>query len=260
MPTIYLGTLAHLRANPFELADALEILDSAALLVGDAGTILGYGRRDDILAQAPEAKVVDYGDAWLIPGLVDAHIHFPQYYATAAYGGQLLDWLVQSVLPAETRFADPDFADAVAKHFIRHLLACGTTTAMVFGSQFFHANRALFAAAKDYGIRLIAGATLMDRTDQGVPECLLQSPKQALADAEALIELCRDHPLLHYAVTPRYALSCSEAMLQMCAGLLMEYPEVYLQTHINENRQEIATVLGHYGAFRDCFVWLKRWQ
>jgi guanine deaminase len=244
--TVYLGTLAHTKANPFENSDALEIIENAALCVDGTGKIIDYGERADILTKVPEARVEDYGEAWLIPGLIDGHIHFPQYYATAAYGGQLLDWLVKSILPAETAFADPVFAEETAKRFIKHLLACGTTTAMVFGSQFHQTNEALFKAANEYGIRLIAGATLMDRPASRVPEILLQTPQQAQSDAEALIALCQNEPLLHYAITPRYALSCSEEMLRMCAVLLRGHPETYLQTHINENRHEIETVLDHY--------------
>ncbi|MEI7868572.1 MAG: guanine deaminase [Candidatus Methylumidiphilus sp.] len=251
MSTVYLGTLAHLKANPFENPDALEIIEYGALWVDEKGAIIDYGKRSDILPKVPEAWIEDFDDAWLIPGLIDGHIHFPQYYATAAHGGQLLDWLVQSILPAETAFADPVYGKDAAKRFVKQLLSCGTTTAMVFGSQFHHANEALFEAAKESGLRLIAGATLMDSPGEGIPDSLLQTPKQALADAETLINLCRDEPLLHYAITPRYALSCSEEMMRLCAGLLHDHPETYLQTHINENRNEIEAVLGHFNQCKD---------
>ena len=251
MSTIYLGTLAHLKANPFESSDALEIIEYGALWVDEKGMIIDYGKRSDILPKVPEAWIEDYGDAWLIPGLIDGHIHYPQYYATAAYGGQLLDWLVRSILPAETAFADPVFAEDTARRFIKHLLACGTTTAMVFGSQFSLANEALFNAAKESGIRLIAGATLMDSPAEGIPDILLQTPRQAQDDAETHIKLCRNEPLLHYAITPRYALSCSVDMMRMCADLLKNHPETYLQTHINENRSEVETVLRHFKHCKD---------
>ena len=251
MSTVYLGTLAHLTANPFETSDALEIIEFGALWVDEKGMIIDYGKRSDILAKVPEAWIEDYDDAWLIPGMIDGHVHYPQYYATAAQGGQLLDWLVQSILPAETAFADPAFANDTAKRFIRHLLSCGTTTAMVFGSQFAQANEALFIAAKELGIRLISGATLMDTPADGIPKALLQTPKQAQADAEKLIAICLDEPLLHYAITPRYALSCSEEMMMMCHGLLHNHPETYLQTHINENRNEIKAILAHFNQCKD---------
>jgi len=251
MPTVYLGTLAHLLGNPFESADVLEVVESGALWVGDDGRICGYGGQGQILSQVPEAQIKDFSHGWLMPGLVDGHIHFPQYYATAAFGGQLLDWLVQSVLPAEMAYADVAFARLAAGRFVEHLSSCGTTTAMVFGSQFFGANEALFQAAKAAGLRLIAGPTLMDVPAPGIPSSLLASPQQARDEADRLIAFCRREPLLHFALTPRYALSCTPAMMEMCAELLRSHPETYLQTHINENHGEIQAVLGHFSSAHD---------
>lgn len=248
MSFVHLGILAHLRGNPFDSADALEIHPSGALLVDREGRIAMAGERTAVLAAAPDAERIDHGSAWLIPGLVDGHLHFPQYYATAAQGRHLLDWLHNSIFPAEAAFADAELAQRAAGRFARHLLSCGTTTAMVFGSQFIDANLALFEAAQTNGLRLIAGMTLMDR---GGPPPLLQTPAQARDQAAMLIARCREAPLLHYAVTPRFALSCSDAMLEMCADLLHSHPECYLQTHINESRGEIEAVAGRYPWSRD---------
>jgi guanine deaminase len=248
MSALHLGTLAHLKANPFVAADALEIVESGALLVDAAGRIVRAGARAELAALAPEAEIVEHGASWLLPGLVDGHIHFPQHYATAAYGRHLLDWLDRSILPAETAYADAELAERTARRFVRRLLACGTTTALAFGSQFLHANLSLFDAAAEAGLRLIAGMTLMDL---GGPEILLQSVESARDHAETLIARCRGESLLRYAVTPRYALSCSPEMMELCADLLKRYPETYLQTHINESRGEIEAVMAHYADCRD---------
>jgi guanine deaminase len=201
-----------------------------------------------VSALSPDAAPVDHGDAWLIPGLIDGHIHFPQYYATAARGQQLRDWLENSIFPAEAAFVDLDTAQHAADRFVHHLLGCGTTTAAAFGSQFPAANLALFEAAKSAGLRLIAGMTLMDW--QG-PRELLQSPEQAMDHAEMLLSVCRGEPLLHYAVTPRFALSCSPTMMEACGALLKAHPECYVQTHINENRSEILAVARQFPWSRD---------
>jgi guanine deaminase len=224
----------------------LEIIPAGALRVDEAGHIVDYGERAAVLAKTLDAEIKDFQKAWILPGLIDGHIHFPQYYATAAYGGQLMGWLMQSILPAETAYADPEYAQRAADRFIGHLLACGTTTALVYGSQFFHANQALFQTAQRAGMRLIAGPTLMDMPAPGIPSQLLVSVEQAREEAEALLAFCQREPLLHYAITPRYALSCSPGMMEMCAALLRENPDAYLQTHINENHGEIAAVLGHF--------------
>ncbi|MDV3242200.1 MAG: amidohydrolase family protein, partial [Methylocaldum sp.] len=229
--TIHAGTVAHLRGNPFAGENTLEIIERGALAINPSGRVALLGERDAVLDAFPESELVDHGDAWLIPGLIDAHLHFPQFYATAGFGNGLLDWLENTVYPAEARFADESFARAAAEQFIERLLTCGTTTAMVFGSQFYDANLALFEAAERSGIRLIAGMTLMDRN---APPMLLQTAEQSVDSIEKLIGLCRHAPRLHYAVTPRFAMSCSPELLELCGSLLKSHPESYLQTHINE--------------------------
>lgn len=259
LPSLHFGTIAHLRGNPFSHSGALEIIPAGALWIDAAGRIAACGERAAVrLAAGAAVTVHDHGDAWLLPGFIDGHLHFPQYYATAAYGGQLLDWLVQSVFPAELAYADADFARHSAMQLVQHLLACGTTTALVFGSQFAAATDSLFDAAERFGLRLIAGPTLMDLPGPQVPDALLHSVEHAHAHSEALIARCQSQPLLHYALTPRYALSCSPALLELCADLLHRHPDIYLQTHINENHAEIAAVAAHYPDCRDYLAVYER--
>ncbi|HYE34734.1 guanine deaminase [Methylocaldum sp.] len=237
--TIHTGTIAHLRGDPFAGEGALEIIERGALAINLSGRIASLGERKSVLAALPQSEIIDHGSAWIIPGLIDAHLHFPQFYATAGLGKGLLDWLENTIYPAEASFACESFAREAAQHFVERLLACGTTTAMVFGSQFYEANVALFDAARQSGIRLIAGMTLMDRN---APHPLLRTAEQSIDEIEKLIGVCQSAPLLHYAITPRFALSCSPELLEMCSTLLRGHPECYLQTHINETRSEIAAV------------------
>ncbi|MDJ0841204.1 MAG: guanine deaminase [Acidobacteriota bacterium] len=237
MTTIHLGHLAHMKDNPFETGNPPEIVTQGALAVADDGTIQNAGPAEDILNTYPKAVRCDHGDAWLIPGLVDGHIHFPQFDVTAARGEQLLDWLEGSIFPAEARFQSQEFAEGAARAFTQKLLSCGTTCALVFGSQFPGATQALFRAARSNGPRLIAGMTLMDR---GAPEVLFTPADVTYRQNEKLIREVAAEPLLDYAVTPRFALSCSEALLEVCAALVKAYPDCRIQTHINENHDEIA--------------------
>lgn len=236
---IHTGVLAHLRGNPFSRDNALDIVPDGALAVDPAGRIAAAGERSQILALYPDGTVADHGKDWLIPGLVDGHLHFPQFYATAAYGNGLLDWLERSVFPAEAAFLDEAFAARTAERFVARLLASGTTMALVFGSEYYPANAALFEAAKKSGLRLIAGMTLMNRN---APPALLQTIDQAVDGMERLMALCTGEPRLHYAVTPRWPLACTEELMAICGEILRGHPECYLQTHINENPAEIATV------------------
>jgi guanine deaminase len=236
---IHIGTIAHLRSDPFAEENALEIIGRGALAIDSSGRIASAGECTMVLGTFPESEIVEHGNAWLIPGLIDAHLHFPQFYATAGFGTGLLDWLENTVYPAEARFADESFAKTAAEQFIERLLACGTTTAMVFGSQFYEANAALFEAAGRSCMHLIAGMTLMDRN---APAPLLATVNQSADATEKLMALCRQAPRLHYAITPRFALSCSPELLELCGSLLKQHSDSYVQTHINETRQEVAAV------------------
>jgi guanine deaminase len=237
--TLHTGTLAHLRGDPWTSADALDLIPDGGLLVDVSGHIAAAGPRARLRAEYPAAQVIDHGQDWLIPGLVDGHIHFPQLYATAAPGGQLLDWLERSVYPAEAAFQDEAFAARAAERFVGRLLASGTTTALVFGSQFYAANCALFEQAQNTGLRLIAGMTLMDRN---APAALLRGAEAAALDMERLMARCAGESRLHYAVTPRWPMACSDALLRLCGELVRDHPGCYLHTHINENAGEIAAV------------------
>ncbi|WP_022947975.1 guanine deaminase [Methylohalobius crimeensis] len=240
MSTVYLGTVAHLQGDPFAASGALEIIERGALWVGDDGRIVAVGERDAILPRLPASVGrVEYREGWILPGLIDAHLHFPQYYAVAAPNRGLLRWLRETIFPAEAAFRDRAYAARVADKLIWHLLRGGVTCAMVFGSQFLDATEALFEAAGRGGVRLIAGVTVMDRDG---PEELLTDPETVYRSSEAFIRRYAGHPRLHYALTPRFALTSSVELMEALGALKKRYPQVYLQTHINETREEIAAV------------------
>lgn len=237
---LHLGILAHVVGNPFlGGTSSLEILPKGGLLIQD-GRILDLGPRDELLRRFPFAAVTDHGGAWLLPGMVDGHVHAPQFFATTSYGKQLMDWLHDSIFTAEARLVEPDYARACADAFVSHLLKHGTTTALVFGPQFTHALGALFDSAERQGLRLLSGLTLMDRD---APQVLLTTPQRAYDQSLAFIEQLRSKPRAHYAITPRFALSCSPALLEACGQLKREAPECFVQTHINESSGEIEATL-----------------
>ncbi|MEO8027147.1 MAG: guanine deaminase, partial [Bryobacteraceae bacterium] len=157
----------------------------------------------------------------------------------------LLDWLRQRALPEEARMADSAYAGAVAAEFLRSLAENGTTTALVFGAHFRPAMEVFFEAAAKSGLRIATGLVLSDR---GLLPELLQSPEAAYTDSSELIRRFHGTGRLTYAVTPRFALSTSEAMLAVCGTLLREHPGVLFQTHMNENVREIEEV-------RQAFPW-----
>ncbi|PWT98762.1 MAG: guanine deaminase, partial [Terriglobia bacterium] len=150
-----------------------------------------------------------------------------------------LDWLEYQALPEEARMADENYARRTARRFVQALASHGTTTALIFGSHFAPATAALFEAADATGLRVTSGLVLADRRLR--PE-LHQMPEVAYRDSVALIRCYHGRRRLLYAVTPRFALSTSEAMLEVCQTLQREHSGLRFQTHINENLDEIAEV------------------
>lgn len=239
---LFRATSFHTPENPFafDLSDprALVCYEDGGLLVGN-GRVLAYGDYDGIRAANPGAKTTDWRGGFLVPGFVDAHVHFPQLRIIGAMGRTLLDWLESVALPEEARMADERYAADTARRFLRALASHGTTTALVFGAHFSRATAQLFEEAAAARLRIVSGLVLSDRLLR--PELHL-TPQQAHAESTALIERYHKRGRLLYAVTPRFAVSTSEAMLEVCQQLMQEHPDARLQTHINENPSEIAEV------------------
>ena len=243
---LFRGTIFHTPHNPFSLEPgdprALVAYDDGALLV-DAGRIVACGSYDNIHSTHPHAETIDRRDGVLIPGLVDAHTHFPQLRIVGTMGRGLLDWLDHVALPEEARMADRDYAAATARRFLHALAAHGTTTALVFGAHFPSAMDEFFKAASESGLRIASGLVLSDRLLR--PDLHL-SVQRAYSASTALIRQYHGSGRLSYAVTPRFALSTSEEMLEMCGQLMAEHGDVRFQTHINEHPAELAEVFRMY--------------
>jgi guanine deaminase len=232
------AAIFHTPRNPFRYDDALEVFPDGALAI-DNGRVAACGHFVSVRAQYPDEPVRDLRGGVLLPGFIDAHIHYPQVRALGGIGYSLLDWLEQITLPEEVKFRHPSYARTVAQEFLHLLASHGTTTALVFGAHFAGATAELFEQAQASGLRIISGLVLADR--HLLPE-LHQSPEEAYRESAGLIRRFHGAGRLLYAVTPRFALSASEAILEVCASLLAENPGVRFQTHMNESVEEIESV------------------
>ena len=214
------------------------------LLVSDsAGRIQFVGATKEIRKKY-FGPVRDYRTNLMVPGFVDAHLHFPQTRIIGAATGPLLDWLAESVFPEEARFRRGRYPQTVAVEFVDRMLAAGTTTACIFSSSSAYATEVLFAHLAERGMRAVAGLTLMD---QHAPDALLVQRGPALAACRRLIKKWHgyDDDRLRFAVTPRFALSCSRDLLR-AAGRLAARHQLLVQTHIAETRDEaVATLRAH---------------
>jgi len=250
------ATVFHTPRNPFLEAKALEAYADGGLLIR-GGRVVGCGDYGTVCRAHPAIPTTDLRGGVLLPGFVDTHSHFPQLRIIGALGKDLLDWLEEFALPEEARMADLSYATSTAQAFVRALIANGTTTALVFGAHFAPATAALFEAAEDSGLRLISGMVLSDRSLR--PE-LHQTIQQAYTDSSELIRRFHRRRHLLYAVTPRFALSTSEAMLEMCQTLARENPDVRIQTHLNESVREIEAVARRFPWAQDYFAIYERFQ
>jgi guanine deaminase len=216
------------------------------LMVVENGLVVGFGAHADLAPRFPDVPV-ERLCGLLVPGFVDTHIHYPQTDSIAAYGGQLLEWLERHIFPAEAAFADRAHADAVAAFFLDELLRNGTTSALVFATVHAQSVDALFEAALARNMRIVSGKVLMDLA----PETLHDSVETGRADSEALIARWRGRGRLGYAVTPRFALTSSDAQL-VCAGdLVATHPDILMHTHLAENPGEIAAVADRFPSAQD---------
>ena len=233
------AAIFHTPRNPFREPGALVALADGAIAV-EKGRIVRCADYSEVARAFPDAAVRDLRGGYIVPGFIDTHVHFPQVRMIGALGYSLLDWLEHLTLPEEARLADAAHAARLADEFVRALASHGTTTAMVFGSHFAAATAALFLAAEARGLRIFSGLVMADRLLR--PE-LHQTPIAAYQASRSLIEKFHGRARLRYAVTPRFALSASEAMLETAGTLLGEDSSLRCTTHINENPREIEQVM-----------------
>ena len=227
------------------VAQAREIHDQVryvedGLLLSENGIIQWFGPWDEGQRLIPEqVEVQHYPDQLIVPGFIDTHIHFPQTEMIGAYGEQLLEWLNTYTFPTEMQFSDPAYAQKIAAFFVQELLKNGTTTALVFCTVHPQSVDALFAAAEQHQMRLIAGKVMMDRH---APDALCDTADGAYSDSKALIEKWHGKGRNLYAITPRFAPTSTPEQLARAGELKAEYPDVYVHTHLSENKNEIAWV------------------
>ncbi|OUZ08015.1 guanine deaminase [Aeromicrobium sp. PE09-221] len=258
----YRGHLFHIAGSPHSAAVDAHVVSErdGAIAVDRQGRIewVGpWGRAPRHVIERPVARA-----AFLLPGFVDTHVHYPQVYSTDAYGGgQLLEWLDSCIFPAEARFKDEAFARQAAADFTARRLAVGTTSAMVFGSAFPHAQDALYEQSLAAGLRTVSGRGVQVL---GPPSAsmLLTDEEEALSLVAA--EIDRWHgtdpeqrpaheAMIQTAIVPRFSLSTTPRTLAGLGELFTGHRDrgVYVHTHLSENDRpgdgECAAVRAAYG-------------
>jgi guanine deaminase len=233
------GAALTFRGDPFTAGvEAAMRYESDALIAFAGGKITHFGPAATVLRQLPAGTdIKEYGpDSLILPGFIDCHVHYPQTQIIGAYGEQLLDWLNKYTFVAEQRFASPEHARAVAEIFLDECLRNGTTTVATFCTVHPHSVDALFAAAQQRGMRVIAGKCLMDRN---APAALRDSAQRGYDESKALIRRWHGQGRALYAITPRFAPTSTPEQMELAGALWKEHPGTYLQSHVSENRDEV---------------------
>ncbi|MDF1668739.1 MAG: guanine deaminase [Roseovarius sp.] len=245
--TILAGRVLSFAQSPFagDPQDAVHLFD--AVLVR-AGHVVTTGSLQDIKAQSPDATLYDYGDALIMAGFVDAHVHYPQTAIIASWGKRLIDWLNSYTFPEEMQFHDPAYASEIAGRYFDLTLANGTTTVASFCTIHPESVTAFFEAAQRRNLRVVAGKTCMDRN---APEGLRDTAQTAYDHSKTLLQAWHGTGRASYAITPRFSPTSTPAQLEALGALWAEYPECLMQTHLSEQTDEVRWVKELFPQARD---------
>ena len=231
----------------------LEVLENGAIAVDAHGKITSVERAGSsghaALLEGAGARGVLHRlgpDDYLIPGLVDLHIHAPQWPQLGkALDAPLEDWLLKYTFPLEAKFSDHVFAARVYDDLVGTLLAHGTTTAVYFGSVDLQANVILAEACWRRGQRALVGKVAMDDPTSCPDYYRDDSAETAIAETvefiDTLFALQGKDPLVLPAITPRFIPSCTDELLHGL-GTLAATTGCHIQTHCAESDWEVAFV------------------
>ena len=223
-------------------ASYLAVEDGAVLVRN--GKIAAVGDYADIRREAgADVAVADHRPHLVLPGLIDTHLHFPQTQAIASYGAQLMEWLNTYIFVEEQKFSEPEHAAFIAGRFMDELLSNGTTTAAAYCSVHPQSVDAYFSAAEQRGMLMIGGKVMMDRN---APEALTDTPQRGYDETRQLIGKWHGRGRAHYAISPRFAITSTPEQMEMAKALVAEHPDCHVQTHLSENRDEIAFATSLY--------------
>jgi guanine deaminase len=246
--TLHLGQTLAFHGNPMvEGPDSVTHDPRGGLAVRD-GHVLSRGTADDLRRDHPEARVVDHGHALLLPGFVDAHMHYPQTAMIASWGKRLIDWLNTYTFPEEMRFAETGYAEEIAARYLDLALSHGTTTMCSYCTIHPQSVDAYFGAAAARGMRVFGGKTCMDRN---APDALRDTAQSAYDDSKSLLERWHGQGRASYVITPRFSPTSTPEQLSALGALWAEHPDCLMQTHLSEQTDEITWVKELYPDARD---------
>ncbi|NP_034396.1 guanine deaminase [Mus musculus] len=235
----------------------MEVLRDHLLGVSDSGKIvfLEESSQQEKLAKEWCFKPCEIRELshheFFMPGLVDTHIHAPQYaFAGSNVDLPLLEWLNKYTFPTEQRFRSTDVAEEVYTRVVRRTLKNGTTTACYFGTIHTDSSLILAEITDKFGQRAFVGKVCMDLNDT-VPE-YKETTEESVKETERFVSemLQKNYPRVKPIVTPRFTLSCTETLMSELGNIAKTH-DLYIQSHISENREEIEAVKSLYPSYKN---------
>jgi guanine deaminase len=256
MKIIVHGQIFDFLKNPSDCSspgDSYRFFGDGGLVI-ENGYIKEVGDFNLMKSEYSDFRIIDYSDYLVMPGFIDTHIHYPQTEIIGSYGRQLIDWLNEYTFAVEKNFNDREYAQTIARLFIKELLKNGTTTSMTYATQSAVSVDSIFEAASEYNMRFIAGKVMMNRN---APSVICDTVKSARNDCEYLIGRWHHNGRNLYAITPRFAITSDMEQLKVAGELHKKYPDTFIQTHLSENTAEVKTTLELYS---DCKDYLEVYQ
>jgi len=220
-----------------------EVAAGICGLVPGFVVVQGEEITDVVEGEIPQSADIGSKQALICPGFIDAHLHLPQFDIIGAHGLGLIDWLSRVTFPAEERWADSSVAAGMTRRATQKLLASGTTAFASYATVHHDATRAAMMCIESLGMKAAIGQVLMNRN---ATAALCRSTSQLLQEASALADAFPANGRVEFAVTPRFAVACTEDLL-VGAGLLAAEKKTLIQTHLAESIPECQLVRELFG-------------
>ncbi len=220
--------------NPVSRTKAQLLKDVILTIDGDKVYRIDENKNFDITNK----DIIDKSDKIIIPGLIDCHVHLSQWRIRGSYKSDLLEWLNTYTFPEEAKLNDKLYAHEIAQDFFKNLIKSGTTSAAIYVTVSQEATDIAFQEADRLGYRALIGKVCMD---QNTPEQLIEDSETSFKQSVELCQQWDNHKLLNYVFTPRFAPVCTNKLMKMI-GKYAQENDKYIQTHLSENKNEIAMV------------------
>lgn len=219
--------------------NALKTVHDGCLVCEDG---LSAGVFETLPPQYASLPLKDFSGKLVTPGLVDLHVHAPQYtFRGFGMDLELLDWLNTYTFPEESRYQDPAYADAAYRRFVSDVARGPNTRACIFATLHTDATLRLMDLLEESGLSTMVGKVNMDRNS---PDTLCE--KSADASAQATLDWLQEVSDRKYSrtrpiITPRFIPSCTDELMEKLHKIQAEH-SLPVQSHLSENFGEISWV------------------